>query len=151
VSQAFIQATLASWTDEILLICLTFDHDDLASPIRLVNDTQDLVRSAGTFTAFPFDYQDYVRGEDQTAEVIITADNVDQRIIEALRGLSSRPTVTYELVLRSSPNTIEKGPIEFEIVGFEAALGMISLRASPARAFLGYAHPKDYFSPGNAV
>ena len=122
-----------------------------AAPIRLVNDQQDLVRTAGTFTAFPFSFQDFVRGEDQSVVAMITADNVDQRIITALRGISGKPTVTYEAVLYDSPNVIERGPMSFEVLGFQSNMTTISLRISFALSFLSEAFPQHYFSPQNAV
>ena len=151
LSATGLQSALAAWTDQIWLECLTFDHASLAAPIRLVNDQADLVRTAGTFIAFPFQFQDFVRGEDQSVVAMITADNVDQQIMLALRGISGKPTVTYEAVLYDSPNTVERGPMEFEVLGFQSNLTTISLRVSFALSFLSEAWPKDYFSPQNAV
>lgn len=146
-----LQAALAQWTDEVFLECLTFEHSTLATPIRLVNDRQDLARTAGTFTAFPFGVQLHQRTSDSIATARITADNVDQRIITELRAIQTpRPTVTYELVLASSPNTVEQGPIEFEILGFVADAVSISLEVSFALGFLNQAFPKDFFGPANS-
>ena len=150
LSATALQSALAGWTDEIWLECLTFDHDSLASPIRLVNDKQDLVRTAGTFTAFPFTFQDFTRADDQSVVAMITADNVDQQIITALRGITGKPTVTYEAVLHDSPNTVERGPMDFEVLGFQTNASTISLRVSFALSFLNEAFPKDYFAPWNA-
>lgn len=150
LSATALQSALAGWTEEIWLECLTFDHPDLPDRIRLVNDKQNLVRSSGTFVAFPFVFQDFVRGDEQSVQAVITADNVDQRIVETLRGLSGVPTVTYEAVLHSAPNTVIKGPMEFEVMGFQAALGTISLRISFALGFLNEAFPALYHAPWNA-
>lgn len=151
LSNDALQSALAGWAEQIWLECLTFEHASLGSPIRLVNDKQDLARTAGTFTAFPFTFQDFVRADDQQVVAQIVADNVDQRIITALRGITGRPTVTYEAVLYDSPNTVERGPMEFEVLGFQANISTISLRVSFAMSFLGEAFPKDYFAPWNAT
>lgn len=150
LSATALQSALAGWTEEIWLECLTFEHADLIDPIRLINDKANLVRTAGTFVAFPFTFQDFVRGDEQSVQAVITADNVDQRLVEALRALDTVPTVTYEAVLHSAPNTVIKGPMEFEVMGFQAALGTISLRISFALSFLNEAFPALYHAPWNA-
>jgi hypothetical protein len=149
LSQAGLQAALAQHTDEAFLECLTIAHPSVTT-IRLVNDRQDLTRSAGTFIAFPFRARLQPKSEDRIAEAEIIADNVDQRIITALRGLSDGATATYEVVLADTPNTVEAGPFEFEIMGFSADAATITLRVSGDYRVLNEAWPKDYFAPWNA-
>lgn len=128
------------------LVCLTFNHADLVGPIRLVNNNEDIVRGEHTFTAFPFTYRDYVRGDSDFPTGEITADNVDERIVTALRGLPSPPTVIYEAIIGSD---VVQGPMEFLVLGFAAAVQTISLRISLDFNFLSDAFPKDVFSPSN--
>lgn len=151
IDQTTLQALLSPQTDEIILQCLTIEHASLGSPIRLVDDRQDLVRTEGTFIAFPFEFQDFVRGDDRAVEAVITADNVDQRIIDALRGVVGRPTVTYEVVRRSAPNVVQRGPMQFEFMGFQASLGVVSIRITFDYASLNEAFPSAVFSPSNAA
>lgn len=135
---------------EIAYVCLTFDHDSLSEPVRVVNNTEDVVRSAGTFVAFPFVYRDYVKGDAEFPTAEVTADNVDRRIMNALRGLPAPlPTVTYECVLSGDVNTVVEGPMEFVVLGFSALLTTISLRIALDFGFLNDAFPKGIFSPGN--
>ena len=135
---------------EIPFVCLTFDHPTLGTPVRCVNNTENVVRSAGTFIAFPFTYRDYIRGDHDFPTGEITADNVDRTIMTALRGLPAPlPTVTYECVLSGAVNTVVEGPMEFVILGFSATVHTISLRIALDYSFLTDAFPKDIFSPGN--
>lgn len=149
LSAAGLQAALAQWTDEIFLECLTIEHPSI-SAIRIVNDRADLTRTAGTFTAFPFRARLHARSEERIAEAEIVADNIDQRIVLALRGLSDGATVTYEVVLRDSPNTVEQGPFEFEVQGFSVDAQTITLRIGFALGFLNESFPKDFFAPSNS-
>lgn len=144
-----LQAALSSGTDEVFLECLTIEHSSLASPILLVNDRVDLIRTAGTFVAFPFSVRLQPKSDDMAASAEIIADNVDQRIINALRGLTSGATITYEVVLSDSPNSLEQGPFEFDVRGFSANVSTISLSISFALDFLNEAFTKDYFAPWN--
>lgn len=140
----------AGLMSEIPFVCLTFDHPTLSDPILVVNNTEDVVRSAGTFVAFPFTFRDYIRGDNDFPTGEITADNVDRTIMTALRGLPSpMPTVTYECVLSGDVNTVVQGPMEFVVLGFSASLHTISLRIALDYSFLSDAFPKDIFTPGN--
>lgn len=153
LSSAGLIAALSSWTDEVFLECLTVSFP-ASSPtvpdILLVNDRQNLSRTAGTFIAFPFRARLHARAEERIAEAEITADNVDQRLILALRGMGQGTTITYEVVMESAPNTVQQGPFEFDVKGFVADAHTVGLRISFALDFLNEAFPKDYFAPWNA-
>lgn len=146
-----LRRALAEFVDEPFLDCLTITHPDLAEPLRLVNDKVDLVRTAGTFAAFPFEVQDFARSDESIAEAVITADTVDQRIIEAMRSIQNpRPVVVYEGVFADAPNEVEHGPMTFEVQGFVADQGTIAMKVAFKLDMLGEAFPRDYFTPGNA-
>lgn len=145
-----LQAALAQWTDEAFLECLTFEHPSLSGPLRVVNDRVDLARTAGTFTAFPFSVKLHERSEDGVGTAEIRADGVDQSIISDLRSIESGLTVTYELVLLSSPNTVEDGPVQFEVRSAVSDGGTISLVVAFALDFLAESFPKDWFAPWNS-
>ncbi|NOR27613.1 MAG: DUF1833 domain-containing protein [Lutibacter sp.] len=113
VSNTALQAMLAQETDEIFLTCLTIDHDDLASPILLVNDSTEIVRTAGTFLPFPFTITLPSDSEDTIPTVNLIIDNIDQSIVEVIRSIDTSPNVTMEIILASTPNVIEAGPYTF--------------------------------------
>jgi hypothetical protein len=144
------RAALAQHTDEVFLHCLTIDHPSLSPAIRIVNNTVDLERTAGTFIGFPFSVRLQLSSDEMDATAEIVVDNVDQRIVAALRGLSYGAKVTYEAVLASAPNSVQQGPFEYEIQGFSANLSTVTLSISFALGFLSEAFPKDYFAPWNA-
>lgn len=148
LSQDGLQAALAQWTDQTFLECLTISHTSI-SDILLVNDKQDLVRTAGTFVAFPFRSRLHTRAEDRIPEAELVCDNVDQRIIQNLRGLAEGATLTYEVVLADSPNTVEQGPFDFEIKDFMASIHTVALRVGFAMDFLNERWPAHWFAPWN--
>lgn len=113
ISTTALQSILAEESGEVWLACVTIDHPSMATPIRVVNDQQDLVRTEGTFIGFPFMISLPADAEDDLPEVGIKIDNVDQTIIQELRSFSSGFTVKLEIVLASSPNTVEAGPFDF--------------------------------------
>ncbi len=129
VSAAALAAMMAESTDDVFLTCITLDHDDLPSPIRLVDNDADLVRTAGTFTAYPFQLTLPADLEDRLPSVTLVVDNIDRSLITMVRDLADPPTATVEIVLADSPNTVEAGPFEFRArsVSYNALAIQLSL------------------------
>lgn len=154
LSQEALQGILASATDVIYLECLTISHSDLPDgPIRLVNDRHDMIRTAGTFLAFPFQVRPPSQSNDRSPTLDITADMVDQRIMLGLRplvGSRERALITYEVVTAGQPNTVEWGPVEFSLDTLSTdGVETIKLRASFSLGLMADAFPKLLFTPGN--
>ena len=152
LSQRALQAVLAQATSETLLKCVTISHTDITTQ-RLVNDRQDLTRAAGTFTAFPFEVTGPHQSEDRLPQLHIALDNVDQRIITALRSVAGTRediTVVYEEVLRATPDTVETGPVSFRVDRVRNTLTTVSLELSLHSGFLNAAFPAGQFAPSNA-
>lgn len=89
------------------LILLTVNHANFTTPIRIVNDFDDVVSNGDTFVAFPFEIQLPSRLEDSPPIARITIVNVSTEIGIAIRQADTPPTVTIDMVRRDTPNTIE--------------------------------------------
>lgn len=148
LSLTAIQAAMAQETGEVFLMCLTITHPTLTTPLRVVNDGRDLVRSAGTFMATAFELTLPGQQDDRPPEVRLRIDAVDRSILSALRGLTSPPGIRLEVVLASSPNVIESGP-------YDLTLREVTYTATSIEGTLGYEDvlnepfPKDTFTPRN--
>lgn len=139
VSLTALQAMFAEQTPEIFLECLTVNHPSLSTPLFFVNDTVDLVRTAGTFIAYPFQIHLPEQTDQQMPQVTLVIDNVDRSIGEHVRALTSAPTITLEVVLASSPNTVEAGPFvltasaaQYDAMQVSFTLGYESIMDEPA-------------------
>lgn len=107
VSSLMRGVMFAQDTGNGLLVLLTIDHDDLAQPIRVVNNQVDVSSRGDLFTAFPFDI---VLPEDepdvaQVARLIL--DNISREITQAIRTISSAATVLVEVVQLKDPEAVE--------------------------------------------
>lgn len=94
---------------EAPLLLLEIAHVDLLEPIRVVNDTQDLLHNGNTFVALQFRAtlpDDLEEGEPRAT---LAVDNVGRELTEwlELSGGGRGATVRMLQVLRSAPNTIE--------------------------------------------
>lgn len=117
ISADGLRALFAEETGDIFLPLLTITHADLAAPIRVVADTIDMTYGANTYVGLPFELSLPPDTEDRVPEVSLTVDNVDQQIVQAVRTITSPPTVTLEIVRKDNGGVItsELGPMNFRM------------------------------------
>lgn len=140
-------------SDEVWLELITIDHDDLASPIRLVGNSEDVTSRGNVFTACGFPP---VPLPDDGQDVTFIVENVSQTILTAVRSIVTPIDITLEVVLASDPDTVEAGPFAFQSRKFvfsartiEFSLAYEPLLQEPFPAFT-YT-PIDYPGLFNAV
>lgn len=114
VSINAMRAMFAQQTAEVFLVCLTITHPDITT-LRLVNNTQPVVRAAGTYQPYPMQLILPAQRDDQLPQVDIVIDNVDREVLRQIRTVSGVPKVTMEVILASSPDTVEAGPFDFSL------------------------------------
>lgn len=143
VTDDFKTAFYAQQTGECPLVLLKIDHDDLASPIYVVNNGANITSNGTEYTAFPFEIK--MPDADMRAELSIC--NVDRQIVLAIRTISSPAEVTISVILASDPDTVEVGPYVFGLtdVSFDAftVRGRLSFDE-----FYDEPYPGDRFTPG---
>jgi len=116
LSSAAVAALYAQQTGQAFLTLLEVNHDDLAAPIRVVNNIQDVTSGGHLFLASAFDINLPDDTTDSPPTITLTICNVDRSITLALESIASPPTVTLWVVASSTPNTYEIGPIEFTLL-----------------------------------
>lgn len=116
-SVAFTKALMSQETGEVLVALLTINHPTLEEPIRISSDNGVVItedpRTYGTisrsntywFMPFTLTLPDDSNEAPPTAQIVI--DNIMREHIALIRSVASPPTVLLELVLGSSPDTVE--------------------------------------------
>lgn len=151
VSANALRAMLAQETGEVFLVCLTINHSSFGTPYRLVNDHVALVRSVGTYEPFAFIVNLPNEQEDELPQVSITLDNVDTEILRAIRTIQAeRPQITLEVVLASTPDTVEAGPFNFSILNINYDVGTITGTIGFEDDLLNTQFPGDTYTPTNS-
>jgi len=108
-SAAARENLLATSADEPFLVLLEITHADLAVPVRVVNDTQNLTSNGIEFVGCPFTVTlpDDVAGQMPQAQLDV--DNIGRDLTQWLEfsrgGQGARCRIIQ--VMRSDPNTIE--------------------------------------------
>ncbi len=112
VSATARQAMYAPGTSEVFLMLLQVDHEDLAQPIRVVDNTEAVTHGGNVYLPYPFELL-LPDDSEQIKEVRLTIDNTDRMLMTAIRTIDQdKPTVTFKVILASSPDTVEAGPFE---------------------------------------
>jgi hypothetical protein len=151
ISAPALKAVLAQETGEVILVCLTINHSTFSQPFLFVNDQATLTRTAGVFQPCAFDVTLPDEQEDQVPQVQITLDNVDLAVLQKIRTIGAeRPSVKMEVVLASSPNTVEAGPFSFSILNISYDVGTIQGTIGFEDDFLNTAFPADTYNPNNS-
>lgn len=116
LSSAAVRALLSRETAETVILLLTIEHDDLPAPLRFARNTygDDIVSNGDTFIGVPFELN-WPSDNDETPTAQLETFNVDRAIGQALEDLVDPPVCTLQIVLASSPNTIEREALQFEM------------------------------------
>ena len=117
VSLPALQGALAQETSEVYLVLLQVDHSSFGSPLRFVNNDADVTSGGDLYTAFPFEPQFPDDKEEKEPLATLKIDNVSRELIDEIRSIASPPMMTFSVILESSPNTIEWGPLELQTRG----------------------------------
>jgi hypothetical protein len=148
VSAAFKRAVFAQETDEVFVFLLTIEHAELEEPMRVCSNSVQVVSRGEAYLPLPFGAMFPGEHDDELARVRLTIDNVDRRIVEAVRTITSAPTVTLEAVLASAPDNVEAGPYDFRLrdVRYDQLVveGELSFED-----LLNEAYPEGIFAPSD--
>ena len=146
LSTAFKTAIYKQQTGETFLLLLEIDHDDLDTPLRFVNNTEDVTSNSDTYTAFPFELNLPSDREDQLPTVTLAIDNIDRTIIDTVRDISSPPTASVSVIMASDPDTVEAGPYDFTIKNVNYTAEVVTCELA-FEDILNEAFPGDSFTP----
>lgn len=106
LSSAAVAAINAQESSEVWLVLLTMSNAGMTT-IRVVNNNEDVVSRGNTYQAFPFELELPGEDPDSPSSARLRIDNVDKRIVEAIRSITTPPQITLEVILASQPDTVE--------------------------------------------
>lgn len=160
ISLTLREAMNAQDTGEILITLLTISHPDFPDSMRLSSDpTQMLsvdplrygtVSRGDTFLFAPFSQTFPDDNGERAPTMRLLTENVSRDLVAMIRSVSTRPTALVEVVLASSPDTIEieYPPMEVVNASYNANVMTVDLSidgmaevAYPARTFSPSAFP----------
>ncbi|HOX55208.1 MAG TPA: DUF1833 family protein [Candidatus Omnitrophota bacterium] len=98
-----------AWSNEsdLPLILLTISHSSLSEDIRVVNNKVAITSNGLEYIAFPFQIQLPDSKEDSQPSAKLTISNVSREIGQAIRLISTPPSITITVVRQDTPDIIE--------------------------------------------
>lgn len=142
----------AQETSEVFVHLLTVElvKDDLTTEIiRYCDQYQQITSNGNIFEPASFRIQ-LGRDDGETVpSVRLEIDSGDTRIIRLLRGNKRSPKITLNVVLASTPDVVEIGPIEYEVESFDFNASAVSLRLT-VEPVLNEPIPSLKFTPTTA-
>jgi len=106
ITNALKEAAYLQETDDVFLVLLTITHDDI-TPIRVVNNNENITSDSNLFVAYPFEITLPDSTGDGTPSAQLVIDNVSREIAESIRSISTAPKVTISVIRAADPDTIE--------------------------------------------
>ena len=146
LSATAITAMYAEETDEVPIVLITIDHPDFDNPVRVTNNSSDVTSNGDVYLQAAFDFEFPTNKEGQIVEARIGLDNVDRSIVQTIRGIASPPTINFQMVLASAPNTVEIQSTDFDLVDVQYDALKVTARFTQEN-FQKEPFPGDIFSP----
>lgn len=89
IPTTIVQAMNAQTTSQVFLVLLEITHSTLGTPVRLVNNTEDITYDGNSFTAFPFSVTLPPDAEETQYQSQITLSNASRLLVSTARLLSA--------------------------------------------------------------
>lgn len=133
-----------AWSQEssLPLVLIQIDHEDLDQPIRVVNNRENVTSGGDEYIAYPFQIFLPDSREDAPPRAKLRIDNVSREIGQAIRLISTPPSVTIKVIRQETPNIIEAEfsgmklrHIPFDALTIEGELEFEDLTREPYPAF----------------
>ncbi len=102
LAQLFSQSS-----DDPFLSLVTLDHESFDAPIRLVNNTVNIVSRGETYLAFPMKITLPSDDGETTREFNIDFDNASLELIQEIRSVTTAISAKVELILASLPDVVQ--------------------------------------------
>lgn len=101
-----LRTVLEQWShDDTYIVLVTITHEDMSDIIRVANNNEDVISNGHTYIGFPFDIS-IPQEDDSPPKGVLTVQNVDKRIGQAIEGLKVPPRIKIEVVLASDPDDV---------------------------------------------
>jgi hypothetical protein len=115
ISATANQAIREPETKQIFLVLLKISHTDLPSTLYFVNNNENVVSNGDIYEATAFRFTLPYKEGNTIAPAQLIIDNVDRRVVEAVRSITTPADIEASIVLASDPDTYEYGPLELSL------------------------------------
>ena len=139
-----------AWQSEssLPLVLLKIEHENLDPPIQVVNNKVNIVSNDDEYIGYPFEIFLPDSKDESPPRAKLRIDNISREIGQAIRLISTPPTVTIKIIRPETPDIIEAefsgmklNHVSYDAMGVEGELEFEDLTREP--------YPAYSFSPAN--
>ena len=138
---------MAQNSAEVFIPLLRIEHPSLPAPILLASNTETVHRTDGDYLPYPFQINLPTQSDEEIPQVTLTVDNTDLSVNNAIRTLVGEPSVTFMVVLASSPNIEEAGPFAMKLASAQATAETITGTLGQEQDIFGQQVPGQQYMP----
>lgn len=133
-----------AWSNEsnLPLVLLEIDHEDLAAPILIVNNKENIMSNGDEYIGFPFEIILPDSKDDAPPTSKLRINNVSREIGQTIRTISSPPDITIKIIRQETPDVIEAefsgmslSHVSYDALSVEGDLEFEDLTREPFPAF----------------
>lgn len=99
------------------LTLITLEHESFDGPVRLVNNSVDIVSRENTYMAFPIKIRFPIDDGETMKDFTLELDNVSLELVDILRAVTTQIDVTIEMILASMPDEVQISIEELKMAG----------------------------------
>ena len=134
----------AQQTGEVFHTLLTVENSG-GPPIRMTDNSEDVVSRGKTFIAYPFALELPSDAAGHISEARLAIDNVARALVDEVRSLTEPLVLTIEVVTATTPDTVELELIDYTLKNVTYDVMTISGTLTQEN-FLSEPYPKDILS-----
>lgn len=134
-------------SDDPFLTLVTLSHANF-SPVRLVNNSENIISRGETFLAFPFKIRLPMDDGESVREVKLEIDNVSLELIDEIRTATTPVDVKIEMILASIPDEVQIALEELKIQSVSYNSSKITARLF-MDSFLSTSMNAETYTPTN--
>jgi hypothetical protein len=130
------------------LVLLKIEHADLSTPILVANNKANITSNGDVYIGFPFDIVLPDSKENSPPVAKLSISNVSREIGQAIRSISTPPSVTISVVRQETPDVVEMEfpgmvmtNVSYDALSVDADINFEDLTREP--------YPAYTFSPAN--
>lgn len=144
LSTAAYSAINAQQTGEVFHVLLTIENSG-GMPIRMTDNTEDVVSRGQTFIAYPFALELPSDETGNISQARLSIDNVARALVDEVRTLAEPLVLTIEVVAASTPDTVEYSAADYTLKNVTYDALTISGTLTQEN-YLSEPYPKDIMS-----
>jgi len=148
LSLATRQALMAEETGEVFLFILTLSHPSMPT-MYFVNNPVPIVSNGEVYTPYHFDLALPDDTVDEIPRIQLMIDNIDQRVVQAVRSIDTPAEFTLTLIRAAEPNVAVAGPFSCTLRNVSYTSLTVSGDLWPYEDVMSERFPQHDYTPAN--